>query len=239
MLNCSRGLHCIFSNFSPVKSFYNNRPILLKWEIRTYLPPPPPTFCNLLKMAKALLLSSRTAVLLTFFFNLVCFLVFLSRTLRRWGSLANIFSTLTKNGRRLAELLFFSVLIADSTSTTSYILTTNQCLIFFTNLIRILFLNLRLLKLAKNTHWQCQTFSFKTWWKNIILLIKSTPLLYKLTPPTILQKKYILPYKVSFENLHLPILSGGANYGFIYRNKFRKKPTPCLFHPLLQLSTKE
>ena len=152
MLNCSRGLHCIFSNFSPVKSFYNNRPILLKWEIRTYLPPPPPTFCNLLKMAKALLLSSRTAVLLTFFFNLVCFLVFLSRTLRRWGSLANIFSTLTKNGRRLAELLFFSVLIADSTSTTSYILTTNQCLIFFTNLIRILFLNLRLLKLAKNTH---------------------------------------------------------------------------------------
>ena len=65
-------------------------------------------------MSKALLSSFRTAVLLTLFFNLVCFLVFLSRALRRCRSPANIFSTLTKNGRRLAELLFFSVLIADS-----------------------------------------------------------------------------------------------------------------------------
>ena len=65
-------------------------------------------------MSKALLSSFRTAVLLTLFFDLVGFLVFLSWALRRCRSPANIFSTLTKNGRRLAELLFFSVLIADS-----------------------------------------------------------------------------------------------------------------------------
>ena len=64
-------------------------------------------------MSKVLLSSFRTTVLLTLFFNLVCFLVFLSQTLRRCCSPANIFSTLTKNGSRLAELLFISVLIAN------------------------------------------------------------------------------------------------------------------------------
>ena len=66
-------------------------------------------------MSKALLSSFRTAVLLTLFFNLVCFLVFLSQALQHCRSPANIFSTLTINGRRLAELLFFPVLIVDST----------------------------------------------------------------------------------------------------------------------------
>ena len=65
-------------------------------------------------MPKALLSSFRTGVLLTLFFSLVCFLVFVSRALRRCRSPVNIFSTLTKNGRRLAELPDFSVLIADS-----------------------------------------------------------------------------------------------------------------------------
>ena len=65
-------------------------------------------------MPKALLSSFRAGVLLILFFNLVCFLVFVSRALRRCRSPANMFSTLTKNGRRLAELPFFSVLIADS-----------------------------------------------------------------------------------------------------------------------------
>ena len=64
-------------------------------------------------MSKALLSSFRTAVLLTLFFNLVFFLVFLSRALA-CRSPVNIFSTLTRNGRSLAELLFFSELIADS-----------------------------------------------------------------------------------------------------------------------------
>ena len=36
VLNCSRGLYCLFSNFSPPKSFYNDSPVLPKCEIRTY-----------------------------------------------------------------------------------------------------------------------------------------------------------------------------------------------------------
>ena len=36
VLNCSRGLYCIFSNFSPPKLFYNDSPVLPKCEIRTY-----------------------------------------------------------------------------------------------------------------------------------------------------------------------------------------------------------
>ena len=44
-------------------------------------------------MSKAFLSSFRTAVLLTLFFNLVCFLIFLSRALRCCRSPANIFST--------------------------------------------------------------------------------------------------------------------------------------------------
>ena len=51
VLNCSRGLYCIFSNFSPQNSFQNEPPILPKCEIMTYLshflfhspPPPSPT----------------------------------------------------------------------------------------------------------------------------------------------------------------------------------------------------
>ena len=62
-----------------------------------------------LQMSKALLSSFRTPVLSTLFFNLVCFLVFLSGALRHCRSPANMFSTLTKNRRRLAELLFFCV----------------------------------------------------------------------------------------------------------------------------------
>ena len=38
MLNCNRGLYCIFSNFWPPKLFYNDPPILPKCEIRTYSP---------------------------------------------------------------------------------------------------------------------------------------------------------------------------------------------------------
>ena len=59
-----------------------------------------------LKMSKALLSSFRTAVLLTLFINLVCFLVFLSRALRRCGSPANIFSTLTTTN--IYPSIFFS-----------------------------------------------------------------------------------------------------------------------------------
>ena len=65
-------------------------------------------------MSKALLSSFRTAVLLKLLFSLVCFPAFLSPALGRCRSPANILSTLTKNGGRLAELLFFSLLIADS-----------------------------------------------------------------------------------------------------------------------------
>ena len=50
VLNYSRKLYCIFSKFSPPKSFFNDRPILPKCEIGTYphmllsttAPPPPP-----------------------------------------------------------------------------------------------------------------------------------------------------------------------------------------------------
>lgn len=33
VLSCSRGVYCIFSNFSPPKSFYNDPPILPKVKL--------------------------------------------------------------------------------------------------------------------------------------------------------------------------------------------------------------
>ena len=115
-----------------------------------------------LKMSKSLLSSFITAVLLidiVFQFSLFsCLLVF-------W--------LLFSSKSTCCEVTLFLKLIwfleqwlfinsSDRTSPTFYIPTTSQCLTFFTNHIQILFLDLRLLKLTKNRHWCCQTFSLKT-----------------------------------------------------------------------------
>ena len=60
-------------------------------------------------MSKALLSSFRAVVLLTLFFNLVFFLVFLSRALRRCCSPANTFSTDPTDSQYYQQLHLFLV----------------------------------------------------------------------------------------------------------------------------------
>ena len=53
-------------------------------------------------------------VLVLFFYCFFFFFLLFSWSLQRCSSLAETFSTWTKNGRRLVELLFFSVVVTDS-----------------------------------------------------------------------------------------------------------------------------
>ena len=57
--------------------------------------------------------------------------------------------------------------------------------------------------------------------KHYLPYFKSSPPINSPQPPYFYKNNFISPYKVSFENFH-PLLRkmGGANYGFIYRNKY-------------------
>ena len=97
----------------------------------------------------------------------------------------------------------------DRTSTTFYIPTANQCLIYFTNHIQIL--DLQLLKLIKNRHSRCQTFSLESWSKNVSPILNQTspPPPYNITP-LFFRKIFRPPYKISFEKRHPPLLRMGG-----------------------------